>query len=146
MFVLTVVASCRYDLPDGTRWCTDGELRAQRLEEGKELQPFEAVGMSNEEILDVFYDKISYKAAKGAWQTALDAERLRGQKLTHDLFDAKSGDVVAEAEPSLRRGCCARWKKPASRDILVSNEELLGSIWAKISSMRQRANSVRSRR
>jgi hypothetical protein len=45
------------------------------LEEGKELQP-EAVGMSNEEILDVFYDKISYNAAKDAWQTAFDAELL----------------------------------------------------------------------
>ena len=65
------------------------ELRAQRAEEGRELEPFEAIGMSNEEILDYFYEKQSYSLTKNGWQTALDAERMRGIKLTHDLVDAK---------------------------------------------------------
>ncbi|MFB0923386.1 MAG: DNA-directed RNA polymerase subunit beta, partial [Alphaproteobacteria bacterium] len=70
------------------------KLRAERTEEGRELEPFEAVGMSNEEILDVFYDKIPYKLTKQGWQTTYSAERLGGQKLTHDLVDAKTGKVL----------------------------------------------------
>jgi len=101
-------------------------LRAERTEEGKGLEPFEAVGMSNEEILDVFYDKISYKLSKGGWQTALDAERLWGQKLSHDLVDAKSGDVVVEADAKYTPRVARQVEEAKVKDILVSNEELMG--------------------
>ena len=74
------------------------ELRAERAEEGRELEQFESVGMSHEEILDYFYEKKDHSLTKNGWQTALDAERMRGTKLTHDLVDAKSGKVVAEAD------------------------------------------------
>ncbi|MDE0780721.1 MAG: DNA-directed RNA polymerase subunit beta [Alphaproteobacteria bacterium] len=100
-------------------------LRIERMEEGKDLQPFEAVGMPNEEILDVFYDKVSYKLVKGGWQTALNAERLSGQKLTHDLIDAKSGDIVAEAEAKFTPRVARQVEEAKVKDILVSNEELL---------------------
>ena len=99
------------------------ELRAQREEEGKDLEPFEAVGMSSEEILDVFYGKIDYTASKNGWQTAYDADRLRGQKLTHDLVDAKSGDVVAEADTKFTPRVARQVDEAGVKNILVSNEE-----------------------
>ncbi|MBO6783112.1 MAG: DNA-directed RNA polymerase subunit beta [Alphaproteobacteria bacterium] len=102
------------------------ELRAQREEEGRELEPYEAVGMSSEEILDVFYDKIEYSATNDGWQTAYDADRLRGQKLTHDLVDAKSGDVVAEADAKFTPRVARQVDEAGVKNILVSNEELLG--------------------
>ena len=51
MFVLTVVANCRLRrFLMALDACTDGRSCVPRdCEEGKELQPFEAVGMSNEE-------------------------------------------------------------------------------------------------
>jgi DNA-directed RNA polymerase subunit beta len=100
-------------------------LRTERTEEGKDLEPFEAVGMPNEEILDVFYDKVSYKSSKGGWQTALNVERLSGQKLTHDLIDAKTGDVVAEAEAKFTPRVARQVEEAKVKEILVSNEELL---------------------
>ncbi|MEK9708033.1 MAG: DNA-directed RNA polymerase subunit beta, partial [Alphaproteobacteria bacterium] len=102
------------------------ELRAARAAEGRDLEPYEAVGMSNEEILDVFYSKIEYKGAKEGWQTAYDAERLRGQKLTHDLIDAKSGDVLAEAEAKFTPRVARQLDEAGVKDILVSSDELLG--------------------
>ncbi|MGB0626562.1 MAG: DNA-directed RNA polymerase subunit beta [Alphaproteobacteria bacterium] len=102
------------------------ELRAVRAEEGRELEPFEAIGMSNEEILDYFYEKQSYSLTKNGWQTALDAERMRGIKLTHDLVDAKSGKVVAEADAKFTPRVARQLEEAGVKEILVSGEELLG--------------------
>jgi DNA-directed RNA polymerase subunit beta len=102
------------------------ELRAARAEEGRELEPFEAIGMSNEEILDYFYEKQSYSLTKNGWQTALDAERMRGIKLTHDLVDAKSGKVVAEADAKFTPRVARQLEEAGVKEILVSGEELLG--------------------
>ncbi len=106
------------------------ELRAERAEEGRELEPFEAVGMSHEEILDYFYDKTSYNLTKNGWQTPLDAERMRGIKLTHDLVDAKTGKVVAEAEAKFTPRVARQIEEAKVKDILVSGDELLGQYFA----------------
>ncbi len=106
------------------------ELRAQRAEEGRELKPFEAVGMSHEEILDYFYDKTSYSLTKNGWQTPLDAERMRGIKLTHDLVDAKTGKVVAEAEAKFTPRVARQIEDAKVKDILVSGDELLTQYFA----------------
>jgi len=102
------------------------KLRAERAEEGRDLEPFEAVGMSHEEILDTFYDKTSFSLTKNGWQTPLDAERMGGVKLTHDLVDAKTGKVVAEAEAKYTPRVARQVEEAGVKDILVSADELLG--------------------
>ena len=108
---------------DGT---ATAALRAERAEEGRELEPFEAIGMSHEEILDYFYDKRSYSLTKKGWQTTFDADRMRGMKLTHDLVDAKSGKVVAEAEAKFTPRLARQIEERGVKEILVSSGELLG--------------------
>src|SRR4051794_25115999 len=49
--------------------------RAQRVAEGKTLQPGEAVGMSREEILAAFYGKITYHRGERGWMTSFDPEQ-----------------------------------------------------------------------
>ncbi|WP_425429115.1 hypothetical protein [Azospirillum thermophilum] len=44
-------------------------LRAERKAQRKDLQPYEAQGMSKEEILNFFYDTITYARASGGWKT-----------------------------------------------------------------------------
>ncbi|MGH6942994.1 MAG: DNA-directed RNA polymerase subunit beta, partial [Geminicoccaceae bacterium] len=56
-----------------------------------------ALGLSPEEILAYFYDQVTFTRAGQGWKTAFRSERLRGLKLTSDLIDAESGDVLAEA-------------------------------------------------
>ncbi len=60
-----------------------------------------ALGMDGEEILNRFYNHITYtKDAKG-WRVPYDAERMKGFKATEDLIDADTGEVVVEAGKKL---------------------------------------------
>ncbi len=101
-------------------------LRAKRQAEGTDLQPFEAIGMSGEEILHYFYERISLTKTKKGWKTDFDAERLRGNKLTHDLIDAKTGDVLAESGAKFTPRLGRKLTEQGVKSILVSLEELLG--------------------
>jgi len=100
--------------------------RAAAAADGRQLEPYEATGMTNEEILDVFYGKVTYKRGKTGWKTAFDAERLRGAKLAADLVDAKTGDVVAEAGAKMTPRQLRKIADAGLKDILVADEELMG--------------------
>src|SRR5438876_5715583 len=73
-------------------------LRVERAAEGKSLQPFEAQGMTKEEILGFFYDAVIFRRGPQGWMTPFDPDRLKG-KLTSELRDARTADaVLAEGE------------------------------------------------
>ena len=71
------------------------------------LDPFKTRALESADIklatrnLDVFYGKIEYKAAKEGWQTAYDAERLRG---LHAL--ACAADLALQAGLTDASGWC----------------------------------------
>ena len=56
-----------------------------------------ALGMDGEEILDTFYNKVTYTKTDDGWRLPFDALRMRGFKAVNDLIDADSGEVVLEA-------------------------------------------------
>ena len=56
-----------------------------------------ALGLNDEEILDVFYEKITIKDSKRGWRMPFVREKWRGTAPTSDLIDAKTGDVVVKA-------------------------------------------------
>jgi DNA-directed RNA polymerase subunit beta len=60
-----------------------------------------ALGMDNEEILNTFYKRIVYKATPQGWSTPFLADRMRGIKANHDIYDADTGKVVIEAGKKL---------------------------------------------
>ena len=101
-------------------------LRVERQAEGRELEPFEAAGMSSEEILSYFYDDVSFTRGPNGWQAPFDPERLRGLKLTYDMVDSKTGKVVAEAGTKFTPRLGKRLTEQGIEHILVSNEELAG--------------------
>ena len=102
------------------------KLRIERAAEGRGLAPYEAIGMTNEEILDRFYAKEICTFVKGAWKSTFDAERLRGQKLAFDLVNAKTGNVVAEAGAKMTPRLARKLVDDGLKDVVVSREELLG--------------------
>ncbi len=102
------------------------KLREERAKEGLELEPGEAVGMSKEDILDYFYDTVTYKETKGGWKTPFDAERMRGIKLDQDLINAKSGKVVAEAGQKVTPRLSKKLEQAGLKEVLVPGEELIG--------------------
>jgi DNA-directed RNA polymerase subunit beta len=104
----------------------DSDATEQLRAEGKSLAPHEAIGMSPEEILDHFYDKITYTRSDKGWRTSFDPERLRGIKLTGDLVDAKTGKVVAEAGTKITPRLAKRLVQEGLKEQLVSDQELIG--------------------
>ena len=101
-------------------------LRIERAKEGRELEPHEAVGMSNEEILDYFYGKEVYSWTKSGWKAPFNGDRLRGVKLTHDLIDAKTGKVLLEAGEKVSPRQARKFAEDGVKETLISTEELIG--------------------
>ena len=57
-----------------------------------------ALGLDQEGIMDAYYDTVEFKLVKNkGWATKFFPERARGTRPTHDLVDADTGEVIAEA-------------------------------------------------
>ncbi len=106
------------------------KLRVERAADGKVLQPFEAQGMSKEEILGYFYETTSFRRGKKGWMAAFDPNRYKGAKLTTDLVDAKTGKVRVEAGTKLTPRLARKLVEDGLKEILVPNEELIGHFMA----------------
>jgi DNA-directed RNA polymerase subunit beta len=88
--------------------------------------PFDVTGMSREEILNTFYEQVIYTEIKGAWKTAFDPERWRSGKLTRDLINADTMEVVLAAGEKMSPRKAHKLQAEGLKDILVPVEELLG--------------------
>ncbi len=102
------------------------ELRRRREAEEKPLEPHEIQGMSAEEILSYFYDRVTFTNTAQGWQMPFDAQRMRGVKLNSDLIDAKTGNVVAEAGAKMTARLGRKLADEGVTKVLVPVEELYG--------------------
>ncbi|HEV7372911.1 DNA-directed RNA polymerase subunit beta [Arenibaculum sp.] len=102
------------------------ELRAQRRADGKDLLPYEAQGMSKEEILNTFYGHITYARAGNGWKTPFNPERMKGVKLVADLIDARTGTVMAESGTKITPRLARKLQEQGLEEQLVAPEELAG--------------------
>jgi DNA-directed RNA polymerase subunit beta len=112
----------------------DGEetakLRAERVAQGKNLQPAEAQGMSKEEILHYFYTTTPFTHGKKGWKAPFDPARFRGVKLVHDLVDAKTGKVKAEAGEKVTPRQARKLAEEGLEEIVVTKDDLIGRFLA----------------
>ncbi|MGA0234327.1 MAG: DNA-directed RNA polymerase subunit beta [Alphaproteobacteria bacterium] len=100
--------------------------RADAAAEGKTLAPFQATGMSREEILAMTYDRITFEVAgDGQFRTAFDASQYSGKKLVDDLVNAADGEVVAKAGDKITPRKAKKLAETVSQ-LLVSREDLIG--------------------
>ena len=104
--------------------------RKEAEEKDQEINPLAVQGMSNEEILATFYNKIVYTSDKKGWKTPFDADSMRGVKLAYDLIDAKNGKVVVEAGEKITPRKAKKFEEDGLKDILVQTEELIGKYLA----------------
>lgn len=56
-----------------------------------------ALGMNSEEILNYFYNRLTFVRGDGGWKIPFRAENWRGAKPMFDIVDANSGEVVFPA-------------------------------------------------
>ena len=101
-------------------------VRAERKEAGKAIDSTEITGMSAEEILNFFYDHVVFSRTDKGWKTPFAADRLKGSKLSVDLVDAKSGDVLAEAGTKMTARMLKQLSEKGLKEQLVPEEDLVG--------------------
>ena len=97
---------------------------------GEDPQREQVVGLSTEDILANFYDRISYTREGEGWRTSFDLDRLKGTKLTSDLIDADSGEVVAKLGDKITPRTGRKLIEAGLKDMFISNEELVGQYLA----------------
>lgn len=74
------------------------EKRKEKATVGETLKAIETDGMSREEILAGYYDKIEvHKNSHGAYIYKMQLEALKGRKLDADLIEDESAQVLARA-------------------------------------------------
>ncbi len=57
-----------------------------------------ALGMSQDQIMQAYYETVSYRYEKNkGWVTRFFPERVRGTRPTHDLVDAATGEVICNS-------------------------------------------------
>ncbi len=105
--------------------------RADLQTKSKQLEPGEAVGLSQEDVLSAFYGHHTYKRDKEGWRTEFEADALRGVKLTHDLVNAKTNKPVADAGTKMTPRLLNRLAEQGLKEIRVLDEELVGKYAAR---------------
>jgi len=85
-----------------------------------------ALGMDAEEILDTYYSKLSYEKTDKGWRVPFDADKWKGAKPTHDLIDAKTGDVVHEGGKKLTARQAKKLAEGGVTHLLAVDEDLFG--------------------
>jgi DNA-directed RNA polymerase subunit beta len=102
------------------------KVRAKATKEGRTLAPFEAQGMSREEMLTAFYGVITCQKNKKGWKTPFNQAALKGTKLVADLVDANSGLVVAEAGTKMTARVLKKLEQDGLTECLMAQEDLVG--------------------
>src|SRR6201987_1273883 len=101
------------------------QLRAQRKAENRPLEAGEAVGMSKEAVLSDFYGTITFRRGPQGWMTPFKEESFKG-KLTSDLRDAQTGEIVLAAGERMTPRVARRLREEGLAEVLVTAEGLSG--------------------
>ncbi len=100
--------------------------REKAEKEGKVIDFSEVSGMSKEEILSAFYQKNTFTKEKKGWKLAFDPEKVKGIKLTHDLIDADTNEVLMKTGEKMVLAKAKKLQKDGLKNILVYDEDLIG--------------------
>ncbi|HKX91107.1 MAG TPA: DNA-directed RNA polymerase subunit beta [Sphingomicrobium sp.] len=85
-----------------------------------------ALGMTSEEILNTFYNRVTYVRGKNGWQIPYNAEAWRGQKPNHDVADADSGEVIFKANEKITPRRANQVAKDGLKNVIIPTEEIYG--------------------
>ena len=85
-----------------------------------------ALGLSPEEILNHFYNTVTFVRASGGWEVPYVSENWRGQKPLYDVVDAKTGEVVFAAGQKISPRAANKAEKDGLAMLLIPTEEIFG--------------------
>ncbi|HCW83356.1 MAG TPA: DNA-directed RNA polymerase subunit beta, partial [Rhodobacteraceae bacterium] len=92
-----------------------------------------SLGLDQEGIMDAYYDTVEFKLKKGkGWVTKFFPERVRGTRPTYDLVDAKTGEVIAEANKKVTPRAVKKLIDAGDvTDLLIPYDAIVGKFIAK---------------
>ncbi|HEU4960837.1 MAG TPA: DNA-directed RNA polymerase subunit beta, partial [Sphingomonas sp.] len=85
-----------------------------------------ALGLNSEEILNYFYNRVTFVRGEGGWQIPFAPENWRGVKPTYDIVDAKTGEVVFPAGQKISPRAANKAGKDGLETLLIPTEEIFG--------------------
>jgi len=85
-----------------------------------------ALGMNSEEILNYFYNRVTFVRGEGGWQIPFAAENWRGQKPMFDIVDGKSGEVIFPSGQKISPRAANKAAKDGLETLLIPTEEIFG--------------------
>jgi len=85
-----------------------------------------ALGLSDEDVLTHFYDRLILKADAKGWRMPFDPQRMRGLKPSHDIVNADTGEVAIEAGRKITPRQAKKLAEAGLKDMLVSDDALSG--------------------
>ncbi len=106
------------------------KLRAERAAAGQKIALDEIHGMSSEDILNYYYEKVLYKKDKNGWRIAFVPAHWKGIKLGFDLVNAENGEVLLPAGEKVSLFKANNWVKNGLKEIRIPEQEILGKFAA----------------
>ena len=85
-----------------------------------------ALGLTSEEILNNSTTASIYVRGKNGWQIPYASESWRGQKPTHDVVDADSGEVIFKAHEKITPRKANAAAKDGLKNVIIPTEEIFG--------------------
>ncbi|MCX8477339.1 MAG: DNA-directed RNA polymerase subunit beta, partial [Sphingomonas sp.] len=85
-----------------------------------------ALGLNSEEILNYFYNRVTFLRGPNGWQIPFAPENWRGAKPMFDIVDAKSGEVVFPAGQKISPRAANKAAKDGLETLLIPTEEIFG--------------------
>jgi DNA-directed RNA polymerase subunit beta len=92
-----------------------------------------ALGMGQEQIMDAYYNTVSYKYEKNkGWVTKFFPERVRGTRPTFDIVDAATGEVLCKAGDKMTPRMVKEIIDAAKvKELLLPYDQIVGKYVAK---------------
>ncbi len=84
------------------------------------------LGLDSEEILNEFYDLVTFERAKEGWKIPFNSDQWRASKPLFDLVDAASGEVVFPAGEKITPRGATKAVKDGLTHLLIPTEEIFG--------------------
>ena len=85
-----------------------------------------ALGLTSEEILNTFYDRVTFVRGEGGWRIPFVAENWRGQKPAFDVANAETGEIAFPAGQKITPRAANKAAKDGLKELLIPTEEIFG--------------------
>ena len=89
-----------------------------------------ALGMDGEEILDTFYNKLTYEKDGDNWRAPFSPDRFRGRKAVAELVNADTGEVLVEAGKKITARQARQLVEKGVKFIRATEDDIYGSYLA----------------